>query len=83
MTPRSLRLRLFLAGALAIVVALILAGAGLVLLFEHHVERTLDDDLDAYVRQIAGRLQNDGESGGLRVTPLSSDPRFETPLSGF
>ena len=83
MTPRSLRLRLFLAGALAIVVALILAGAGLILLFEHHVERTLDDDLDAYVRQIAGRLQNDDEGGRLRVTPLSSDPRFETPLSGF
>ena len=54
MTRRSLRLRLFLAGALAVVAALILAAGGLILLFEHHVERTLDDDLDAYVRQIGG-----------------------------
>jgi hypothetical protein len=54
MTRRSLRLRLFLVGALAIVAALIFSAAGgLILLFEHHVERTLDDDLDAYVRQIA------------------------------
>ena len=66
MTRRSLRLRLFLAGALAIVAALILAAGGLILLFEHHVERTLDDDLDAYVRQIAGRLENDAEIGRLR-----------------
>ena len=83
MTRRSLRLRLFLAGALAIVAALILAGGGLILLFEHHVERTLDDDLDAYVRQIAGRLENDAGTGRLRLSHLASDPRFEVPLSGF
>jgi signal transduction histidine kinase len=83
MTRRSLRLRLFLAGALAVVAALILAAGGLIILFEHHVERTLDDDLDAYVRQIAGRLENDAETGRLRMAQLASDPRFETPLSGF
>ena len=83
MTRRSLRLRLFLAGALAIVAALILAGGGLIVLFQHHVERTLDDDLDAYVRQIAGRLENDAATGRLRLSQLASDPRFETPLSGF
>ena len=51
MTRRSLRLRLFLVGALAIVAALIFAAGGLVLLFEHHVERTLDDDLAEPARQ--------------------------------
>jgi signal transduction histidine kinase len=83
MTPSSLRLRLFSVGALAIIAALILAGAGLVLLFEHHVERTLDDDLDAYVRQIAGRLQYDTETGRFRMVESASDPRFEAGLSGF
>ncbi len=83
MTWRSLRLRLFLAGALAIVAALIFAAGGLVLLFEHHVERTLDDDLDAYVRQLASQLENDAEIGRLRITQFASDPRFEMPLSGF
>ena len=83
MTRRSLRLRLFLVGALAIVAALIFAAGGLVLLFEHHVERTLDDDLDAYVRQIASQLENDAEIGRLRITQFASDPRFEMPLSRF
>jgi signal transduction histidine kinase len=83
MKPRSLRLRLFLAGALAIFFALLLAGVGLVLLFEHHVERTMYDDLDAYVRQIAGGLADDPATGHWRLTQFSSDPRFDAPLSGF
>jgi signal transduction histidine kinase len=81
MTAHSLRLRLLIAGGLAIIAALIVAGVALVIMFEHHVERTLDDDLDAYVRQIAGRLET--ESGRLRLSQFTSDPRFETPLSGF
>lgn len=83
MKTRSLRLRLFLAGALAITAALVLAGFGLALLFEHHVERTLDDDIETYVRQIASRLEID-DSGRLRVTTrTAADPRFELPRSGF
>ena len=83
MTPRSLRLRLLIAGGLAIVAALIFAGGALIAIFEHHVERTLDDDLDAYVRQIAGRLETEPGTGRLRLSQFTSDPRFETPLSGF
>ena len=83
MTPRSLRLRLLIAGGLAIVAALIVAGGALIAMFEHHVERTLDDDLDAYVRQIAGRLETEPGTGRLRLSQFTSDPRFETPLSGF
>lgn len=83
MKTRSLRLRLFLAGALAIAAALVLAGCGLVLLFEHHVERTMDDDIEIYIRRIASGLELDAESGRLRVTKSAADPRFELPRSGF
>lgn len=83
MKTRSLRLRLFLAGALAIAGALALAWVGLALLFEHHLERTMDDDIDSYVRQIASGLEIDAASGRLRVTKPTADRRFELPLSGF
>ena len=83
MTARSLRLRLLIAGGLAIIAALIVSGVALIFMFEHHVERTLDDDLDVYVRQIAGQLETDAGTRRLRLSQFTSDPRFETPLSGF
>jgi signal transduction histidine kinase len=83
MTRRSLRQRLFLIGLLTIALALLLAGGGLVLLFEHHVVRTLDDDLDAFVHQIVGQLENDADGGELGLSKYASDPRFEKPLSGY
>jgi signal transduction histidine kinase len=83
MTQRSLRGRLFLIGFATIALALLLAGGGLVLLFEHHVERTLDDDLDAFVHQIQERLENDASTGELRLSRYASDPRFDKPTSGY
>ncbi len=83
MKTRSLRLRLFLAGALAIAAALVLAGLGLVRLFEHHLERAMDDDIETYVLKIASGLEIDAASGRLRVTKSAADPRFDLPLSGF
>ena len=83
MTQRSLRRRLFFIGLATITLALLLAGAGLVLLFERHVERTLDDDLDAFVDQIRVRLENDSSTGKVRLSDYASDPRFEKPQSGY
>ena len=83
MTQRSLRKRLFLIGLVTIVLALLFAGVGLVLLFEHHVERTLDDDINAFVDQIRGRLENDFGTGKVRLSDYASDPRFEKPGSGY
>lgn len=83
MIHRSLRRRLFLIGLSTIILALFLAGIGLALLFEHHVERTLEDDLDAFVHQIQERLENDAGTGELRLSKYASDPRFEEPLSGY
>ena len=48
----SLRLRLVAGGIIAILVALIVAGAGLTLLFERHVSRTIADDLDVHLKQL-------------------------------
>jgi signal transduction histidine kinase len=81
MRPRSLRLRLFLSGALTILVALVLVGVGLVLLFEHHVERSMYDDLDIYVRHLAEGLA--GAAGQAHMAPSAGDPRFDMPGSGF
>lgn len=78
----SLRLRLLIAGALSITLALALAAAGLTLLFERHVERRLDDELSVYLNQLISHLER-GPAGGLAVTGDLGDPRFETPLSGL
>lgn len=83
MKTRSLRLRLFLAGALAVAAALALAGFGLILLFEHHLERTLDDDIETYIRQIVSELTFDASRGGSPVVQTAPDPRFERLRSGF
>ena len=45
MTAGSLRLRLFLAGVVSVLVALGLSAFGLTLLFERHVERRMAADL--------------------------------------
>ncbi len=82
MTPRSLRLRLALAGLLAICLALAAAGAGLTVLFERHVYRTLSDDLEADLRQLIGGLEVD-PGGKLVVAYPPRNPRFEEPLSGL
>ncbi len=47
----SLRLRLVSAAIVAILIALTIAGAGLTLLFERHVTRTIGDDLDIFLKQ--------------------------------
>lgn len=78
----SLRLRLVAGGTVAILIALTIAGAGLVLLFERHVARTLADDLDVHLKQLIAGLDVDAE-GHLVMTRPPADPRFADPLSGL
>ena len=78
----SLRLRLLLAGALSIILALALAAAGLTLLFERHAERRLNDELSIYLNQLTSHLEH-STSEGLEVTGDLGEPRFDTPLSGL
>lgn len=82
MSLGSLRLRLLLAGALSILVALGLAAFGLTLLFQRHVERRVDAELNVYLNQLVANLAR-SPSGELVVSHPPADPRFEEPLSGL
>lgn len=79
---RSLRLRLIAGGVIAILLALSLSGAGLVLLFERHVTRTIADDLNVILKQVIAAIDVDAQ-GRLIVTSPPADPRFAEPLSGL
>jgi signal transduction histidine kinase len=61
---------------------LALAGAGLTLLFERHVTRTIGDDLEVYLKQLLAGVDVDVE-GRLVMARPPADPRFDEPLSGL
>ncbi len=82
MRNRSLRLRLFAAAAISVAAALIVAGLGLVLLFERHVSRRVDAELETYLRQLAGNVSFAAD-GTVTLVRQPADPRFNTPLSGL
>lgn len=78
----SLRLRLFVGGAAAVVAALALAAAGLAYLFENHVERRAAAELELHLEQIVTGLERSAD-GPLKLVKTPSDPRFARPLSGL
>ncbi len=82
MSLGSLRLRLVAGGIVAILVALTIAGAGLTLLFERHVMRTIADDLDIHLKQLIAGIDIDPQ-GELIMSRPPADPRFADPLSGL
>jgi signal transduction histidine kinase len=82
MTRNSLRLRLIAGGIVAILIALTVAGAGLTLLFERHVSRTMADDLDVHLKQLIAGIDVDPQ-GRLMMIRMPADPRFANPLSGL
>ncbi len=82
MSWRSLRLRLIAGGIVAILAALTIAGAGLTLLFERHVARSVAADLDVHLGQLLAGIDVDAD-GRLVVTRPPADPRFANPLSGL
>lgn len=81
MTPRSLRLRLIVAGAAAILCALALAAMGLNLLFARHAERLAIADLEARALTVAALVDpRTGATDALRRGV--PDPTYDLPLSG-
>lgn len=82
MTLRSLRLRLLIAGAVSTAIALGLAGYGLTVLFERHVERRIDAELAVHLNQLTAHLERT-PSGQLTLSTQPADPRFGVPLSGL
>lgn len=77
----SLRLRLALAGAVAILVALSLAALGLAQLFATHVERRAVAEMSVQLDQVLSGLER-GPSG-LELARPPADPRFLQPYGGL
>lgn len=82
MKSGSLRWRLAIGGATAIIAALVLAGIGLNALFERHVMRSLERDLEVHLRQVLSAVELT-PSGAPQLVREPSDPRFSEPLSGL
>ncbi len=82
MSLGSLRLRLLIAGAVSISIALGIAGFGLTELFRRHVERRVDSELNVYLNQLVSGIART-PAGDLAVAHRPPDPRFEAPLSGL
>jgi signal transduction histidine kinase len=82
MSVSSLRVRLLIAGVLAVALAFVMSAIGLAFLFERHVEGRVDAELSAHLNQLVAGLDRDaaGEIALLRSPP---EPRFEQPLSGL
>lgn len=78
----SLKLRLLAAGVASILLALAVAGLGLLLLFERHVERRMAAELQAHLRQIVSGIERRPD-GSLTVPRPPAEPRFDEPLSGL
>lgn len=78
----SLRLRLLAAGGASVLLALALAGLGLVLLFERHVERRTAIELEADLRQLLDGLERAAD-GSLQLVRPPAEPHFLAPLSGL
>lgn len=79
----SLHLRLAAAGAVAVVLALILAAAGLSALFDAHLERNAQRTLSMELDQVTAGLDRDPVTGLVGMVQPPGDPRFSRPLSGY
>jgi hypothetical protein len=77
----SLRLRLLIAAAVVVLIALQMAGAVLYLMFERSVVRQVDLQLAADIEQLAAHAGRTSD-GGVELTQELSDPRFRQPLAG-
>ncbi|WP_299133505.1 HAMP domain-containing sensor histidine kinase [uncultured Amaricoccus sp.] len=82
MRRHSIRLRLVAAGGAAVLAALVIAAAGLDVLFERHVQRRAVAELSTDLDQLAAGLER-GPDGRLTLAASPTDPRFTEPLSGL
>ena len=81
MRPHSLRLRLLLGAGLWVTLALVGAGAAIVLIFSASVERDLRDDLLASLDRLIVTIEPNAPlaSGSVEL----DDPRYTVPAGGF
>lgn len=79
---RSLRGRLIAFSALWTGLALTLAWFFIATLLSDFVSRRFTAELDAVIEAVMAASEWD-DTGGFTVTPAPTDPRFDTPLSGW
>ncbi len=82
MKPRSLRVRLLLAAAVTIFLALAAAWVVMTLLFERHIERRVEADLIREGMQLAANLSIGPDDAPL-LSREPGDVRFAEPASGM
>ncbi len=82
MIQNSIRLRLFLAAGLMIILALLASGASISFIFQRHLERRVQSELEKHTTQLLASVEiaNDGK---ITLSQNLADPRFELPLSGL
>ena len=74
----SLRLRLLALAALTIAATLTVAGFSFSLIFEDHIERLIEQDLETRWRELAGAFVLD-PAGRPEVAEVLTDPRYNLP----
>ncbi len=79
---RSLKTRLGFSAAVAIALALLVAGLGLTNLFEHHVERHLGIELESWLNQLAAVVEI-GPNQRVQLRHKPREPAFNQPLGGL
>ena len=79
--PRSLRARLTCAAALTVAGVLAIVWLLLGVMFEDHIERLTEDDLQSRLLELAGSLTLD-ENGLPTLATEPSDPRYQRPAGG-
>ena len=77
----SLRLRLMMLAALSIAVTLTIAGLSLAYIFENHVERLIEQDLEVRWLELADAFALDADHAPILTKGLT-DPRYQLPASG-
>ncbi|SIO47721.1 Signal transduction histidine kinase [Rhodovulum sp. ES.010] len=78
----SLRLRLALAGAVAVTLAILLSSLGLAALFGAHVERRALAELSVQLDQVLAGVER-APDGTLELTTAPADPRFRQVYGGL
>jgi signal transduction histidine kinase len=82
MKAGSLRLRLILGGAMAVMVALIVSWLAMTWLFERHIERRETDELTRVGLNLVAGLSVDA-AGRPVIAAAPADPRLDAPAGGL
>jgi signal transduction histidine kinase len=82
MSIGSLRVRLLIAGALSVALALMVSATGLIFLFERHVERRVDAELTVHLNQLVAGLDHNA-AGEIALVQSPAEVRFDRPMSGL